>query len=127
MIEKTILRLLSLKNYSTYELKKKLLNKGFTPEEIEPALKKFAAYLNDSELAERRLEEYKKRGYGPRKIAAKLLTQGLAPRSISPNEQKASIKKILTTPSFERKDRMKKMGALQRRGFDLEVIIEVFR
>lgn len=128
MIEKIALRLLSLKSYSTYELKKKLLNKGFTAEEIAPLLEKYQrlGFLNDNDLTERRIEEFKKRGYGPHWIAGKLRTKGLnlglKTSSYSLEEQKTVIQKLLKTPLFAKKDKPKQIAALQRRGFDLDVI-----
>ena len=131
MIEKIALRLLSLKSYSTYELKKKLLRKGFSSEEIDPVLEKYLrlGYLNDSDLTERRIEAFKRKGYGPYWIAAKLktlgLSQGLKASSYSQEEQKAVIQKVLKTPLFAKKEKNKQIAALQRRGFDLETILEI--
>ena len=127
MIEKVVLRLLSLKSYSTYELRKKLIRKGFNSHEIESVLEKVQkkGFLNDQDLSDRRLEAYKKRGYGPHWIGAKLKQQGLKASSYSPEEQKEAIVRLLKTPIFARKDKNKQIAALQRRGFDLEVIFEV--
>lgn len=127
MIEKVVLRLLSLKSYSTYELRKKLIRKGFEPQEVEIVLEKFQklGFLNDQDLAERRVEAYKRRGYGPHRIAGKFKQQGLKPSSYCPQEQKEIILRLLNSPAFLRKDRNKKIAALQRRGFDLEIIFEV--
>jgi len=128
MIEKIALRYLSLKSYSTYELKKKLLKKGFTSEEIDPVLDKYQrlGFLSDSDLADRRIEAFKKRGYGPHWIAGKLRTQGLKTAAYSLEEQKTIIQKLLKTPNFARKEKPKQIAALQRRGFDLEAIFSVF-
>jgi SOS response regulatory protein OraA/RecX len=129
MIEKIALRLLSLKSYSTFELRKKLIRRGFTPEAIEPILEKYQrlGFLNDDDLSQRRIEAYKRRGFGPHRIAGKLKQQGLKPSSYTPDEQKEIIQRLIKTPIYARKDRNKKIAALQRRGFDLEVIFEVFK
>jgi len=129
MIEKVVLRLLSLKSYSTYELRKKLIRKGFVPQEIETVLEKFQklGFLNDQDLAERRGAAYKRRGYGPHRIAGKFKQQGLKPSSYSPEEQKEIILRLLETPAFLRKDRNKKIAALQRRGFDLEILFDIIK
>lgn len=126
MIEKVVLRLLSLKSYSTYELRKKLIRRGFEPQDIEPVLEKFQkmGFLNDQELAERRLEGYKRRGYGPHRVSGKFKQQGLKSSSYTPEEQKEIIVRLLKSPIYLRKDRNKKIAALQRRGFDLEIIFE---
>lgn len=129
MIEKIALRLLSLKSYSTCELRKKLIRRGFDPQEIERVLEKYQrlGFLNDQDLAERRLEAFKKRGYGPHRVAGKFKQQGLKPSSYTSEEQKEAILRLLKTPIFVRKDRNKQIAALQRRGFDLEVIFEVMK
>lgn len=129
MIEKVVLQLLSLKSYSTCELRKKLIRKGFDPQAIEPVLEKFQkkGFLNDQDLAGRRLEAYKKRGYGPHWIAGKLKQQGLKASSYLPEEQKEGILRLLKTPIFARKDKNKQIAALQRRGFDLEAIFQVIQ
>jgi len=127
MIEKIVLRLLSLKSYSTYELRKKLIRKGFNPQDIEPILEKYQrlGFLNDSDLTQRRIEGYKNRGYGPHWIAGKLKQQGLKLSVYTAEEQKEIIRRLLKTPIFARKDRNKQIAALQRRGFDLNIIFQV--
>lgn len=124
MIEKIALHLLSLKSQSSYELRKKLILRGFTPKEIEPVIEKYKnlGYLSDGDLAERRASYYQKKGYGPRWVSVKLKSQGLRPPSYPIEEQKGAIKKVLQTPAFLRKSSAQKMAALQRRGFDLEAI-----
>lgn len=129
MIEKVVLRLLSLKSYSTYELRKKLIRRGFESHDIEPVLEKFQklGFINDQELSERRQEAYKRRGYGPHRISGKFKQQGLKPSSYTPEEQKEIILRLIKTPIYARKDRNKKIAALQRRGFDLEIIFETVK
>lgn len=129
MIEKVALRLLSLKSYSTCELRKKLIRRGFDPLEIEPVLEKYQrlGFLNDKDLAERRVEAYKNRGYGPHRIAGKFKQQGLKSSSYTQEEQKEIILRLLKTPIYARKDRNKQIAALQRRGFDLEIIFDTVK
>jgi SOS response regulatory protein OraA/RecX len=129
MIEKVALRLLSLKSYSTYELRKKLIRKGFDPQDIEPVLEKYQklGFLNDKDLTIRRIEAYKKRGYGPHWIAGKFKQQGLKPSSYTSEEQKEIILRLLKTPIYARKDRNKQIAALQRRGFGLEIIFDTVK
>jgi SOS response regulatory protein OraA/RecX len=128
MIEKIALRLLALKSQSRTELKKKLLKRGFTPAEIEPLLARYQAlgYINDTELTERRVETFCRRGYGPRWIQGKLRQQGLKAPVYPIEEQKRAIKKLLSTTPFLRKTTPQKMAALQRRGFDFEAIVSQF-
>lgn len=129
MIEKIVLRYLSLKSFSSFELKKKLIRRGFNLSEIEAVLEQYISrgYINDRELAQRRAELYKKKGYGPLWISGKLKTQGLKLESYSLDEQRAILQKLLTTPTFAKKERDKQIAALQRRGFDLQVIFQVIK
>ena len=126
MIEKIALRLLSLKSFSTSELRKKLMRRGYAPEAIEPLLKKYQrlGYLNDQDLSARRIEAYKRRGYGPHYIAGKFKQQGLKPSSFTPDEQKEAIDRLLRSPIYANKNRNQRISALQRRGFDLHTIFE---
>lgn len=129
MIEKIVLRLLSIKSRTVEELRKKLILKGFGHPEIEAVIQKFIkmGYLNDQEIVDRRFESYLKRGYGPRLIALKFKQQGLKMPPYSASLQKEVAEKLLKTASFKKKDLQKQGAALQRRGFDLEVIYQVIR
>jgi SOS response regulatory protein OraA/RecX len=104
-----------------------LIRRGYVPEEIEPVLEKYQrlGFLNDQDLSARRIEFYKKKGYGPHYIAGKFKQQGLKPSSYTPDEQKEAIGRLLKSSSYARKNRNQRIAALQRRGFDLHVIFEI--
>jgi SOS response regulatory protein OraA/RecX len=129
MIEKIVLRLLSIKSRTTEELRKKLSLRGFGSDEIACVIQKFTklGYLNDLEIVERRFEAYLKRGYGPRLVALKLQQQGLKMPPYPLSLQKQVAQALLQTAAFKKKDFQKQGAALQRRGFDLEVIYQVIR
>ena len=129
MIEKIVLRLLSIKSRTVEELRKKLILKGFGPSEIETAIQKFTkmGYLNDQEMVERSFESYLKRGYGLRLMAMKLKQEGLKMPPYPPSLQKEVAENLLKTAAFRKKDPQKQGAALQRRGFDLEVIYQLIR
>ena len=129
MIEKIVFRLLAIKSRTAHELRKKLSLKGFGPDEIEMAIQKFTTwgYLNDQEILDRRFEAYLKRGYGPRLIALKFKQQGLKMPPYPSALQKDVASALLKTTAFKKKDPQKQGAALQRRGFDLEVIYQVIR
>jgi SOS response regulatory protein OraA/RecX len=129
MIEKIVLRLLSIKSRTTEELRKKLTLKGFGHSEIEVAIQKFITlgYLNDQEVRDRRFEALLRRGYGPRLIALKFKQQGLKMPPYSEALQKQVISALLKTAAFKKKDSQKQGAALQRRGFDLELIYQLVR
>jgi regulatory protein len=127
MIEKIVLRLLSIKSRTVHELRKKLSLKGFGEEEIEQVIQKFTrlGYLNDQEIVDRRFEAFLKRGYGPRLIVLKFKQQGLKMPPYPTSLQRQVARELLKTAAFKKKDPQKQGAALQRRGFDLEVIYEL--
>lgn len=127
MIEKIVLRLLSIKSRTVHELRKKLSLKGFGEDEIEQVVQKFTrlGYLNDQEIVDRRFEALLKRGYGPRLVTVKFKQQGLKMPPYPLSLQKEIAQNLLKTTAFKKKDRQKQGAALQRRGFDLEVIYQL--
>jgi SOS response regulatory protein OraA/RecX len=127
MIEKTVLRLLAIKDYSYHELKQKLTKKNFPPQEIEKILDKYTIqrFINDKELANRRAQLYKNKGYGPKWIAQKLKSYGLTMGSYSIDEQLDAIRACLKKPLLEKKTTREQISSLERRGFDLETIFQV--
>jgi SOS response regulatory protein OraA/RecX len=127
MIEKIAARLLAIKSRTTEELRKKLTLKKFSAADIELVIQKFTklGYLNDQEMTERRFQAYLKKGYGPRWVVLKMKQQGLRMPSYPASLQKEVALQLLKTASFARKDSPKKGAALQRRGFDLDVICQL--
>jgi SOS response regulatory protein OraA/RecX len=122
----TALRLLSIKSRSRLELKKKLLFKGFSSSEADEAVAECErlGFLNDEEEAKRRSSSLRARGYGSRLIALKLKTQGLeAVKEAS--QDRETMRALLQKTSWKKKEKHKCIAALQRRGFDLETILEV--
>ena len=76
--------LLSVRMYSTAELRKKLLAKEYPFPEIRSVLEDFTrkGYLNDALYAENLCSSLTARGDGKRKIAGKLRMKGIAPELI---------------------------------------------
>lgn len=123
------LRLLGVKSRTVLELRKKLLERGFSEEEVEAALSfcREYGYLNDEEESRRRQASLKRRGYGPRYIAAKLKMQGLYSSTMSRDEQLAAITQLLEKPAWQKKKKPNLIAALQRRGFDYELILSMLQ
>ena len=121
------LRLLSIKSRTILELRKKLTLRGFSLQEIDDAIEtcRQYGYLNDEEEAARRIERLKRKGYGPYLIAAKLEAQGLKAPKMSFDDQIGVIRNLITKPAWKKKEKRKLMAALQRRGFNVECILEV--
>jgi regulatory protein len=78
------LRLLARREHSALELKRKLLQRGYSPELIEPALSGLAAegLLSETRYAAEWVRSRIARGQGPAKIRAELRHQGLADEQI---------------------------------------------
>lgn len=76
--------LLSVRMYSTAELRKKLLAKEYPFPEIRQVIEDFTSkgYLNDALYAENLCSSLTARGDGKRKIAGKLRMKGIAPELI---------------------------------------------
>lgn len=122
-----LLKLLSIKSRSIAEARKKLSLKGYPEEEIEEAIEacRRLGYLNDAEESGRRQEKWKRRGYGPHIVAYKLKEAGLKYQPVSRKEQASQIRELLQKPLWKKKPREKKIAALQRRGFNLDLILEL--
>lgn len=118
------LRLLGIKNRTVLELKKKLKLRGFSSEEVDRAVEacRTYGYLNDEEEAQRRVEQLKRKGYGPQLIAAKFQHQGLIPPKISFDDQMIAIRHLMTKSAWKKKEKKRLIAALKRRGFDFEAI-----
>lgn len=133
MIEKTCkitaLRILSRKSYSVAELRKKLIDREFSPEVVEATICYLAehGFINDQLEAERRVHRLQERGFGPYQISGRLAKAGLAVERMTREEQRETIVKLLEKTAVKRKEKHKKIAFLQRRGFDLECILEVIK
>lgn len=126
-IKKIALRLLSIKSYSSKELRKKLNLRGFAEEEVAWVIEECErlGFLNDQDEAKRRVDRFKRKGYGPCLIAFKMKDSGLKSIKMSSDEQIEIIHELLKKEAWKKKDRLKKIAALQRRGFDLKCILAV--
>lgn len=118
---KTALRLLSMRNTHSAVLKRKLEMKGFSSEICDRVIEdcKRLGFLKDDEAI---LREFR-RGYGPRYIEFKLRLNRQEVRTLITREMQrekiAELKRKLGSGE-------KAMRTLQRRGFDLDIVIEIF-
>jgi regulatory protein len=135
-IRQRALKLLSQREHSRYELKRKLLKKNVDAEQVESVLDELSADQLQSD--ERFLNSYihyrSESGYGPRRIAAELAERGI--RQISPllmNENDAAWKAKLETvwrKKFNReqprdaKAKAQQIRFLIYRGFNPEQVYE---
>ncbi|MGB7978532.1 MAG: RecX family transcriptional regulator [Chlamydiales bacterium] len=118
---KLALRLLSMRNYHTAMLQRKLERKGCSKEICERVIEdcKRIGLFNDEDAILREL----RRGYGPRAIECKLhLSREEVRRAITRDMQRQRIAEWRAQSA----SREKAIRALQRRGFDLDLVIEIF-
>lgn len=116
--------LLAKKSYFSKELEKKLLEKGFSIEEIQKLIidLKSQGWLNDEELAERFVERQKSRGYGAKVIAHKLREKAGFSCEIAESKETALnlIKKKYLKDLPHKKNKV--IAALLRRGYSYDLI-----
>lgn len=114
-------RLLSMRNYHSAVLARKLEMKGSSPDIVERVIAdcKRLGFLKDDEAILREL----RRGYGPKYVEFKLRLNRNEVRGVITRErQREKIREMM--PKLGEKQ--KAMRTLQRRGFDFDIIIEIF-
>ena len=127
------LNLLRYRAQSEAELRKKLKDREYTEEEIDPAIEKLKhyGYVDDEVMADDLFESLAGRGeYGDRYIQQKMKQKGLVcDRHMSDEDEKEAAKRLLekkmavrpgVLPSYQRA-----AGLLARRGFSFSVISSV--
>lgn len=84
-IKATLLRLLSQRDYSRYELAFKLSLKGFNDDASNPILDEFVekGYINDQRFTENFIRWQQQKGYGPYWIRFALESRGIASEIIA--------------------------------------------
>lgn len=125
-------RLLAMRNYPSVLLKQKLVDKGYSLSVCERIIDELmqAGYLQDEEFFRNAVLRELKRGYGPRYIEQKLRAQGMNQRRvrewISDQMQLLRIRELLLKVAIgaSRFARQKAIRNLQRRGFDLPLILQ---
>ena len=142
-LKNSALYLLSRRLHSTFELRTKLMKKGYKKDVINPILEEFKSkgYLSDEDFAERFIEERLKKKTGLMKIKAELFSKGVAREIIDtvllkyaddstllPNAKELAIKKI---HSLEHKKlepfqiQQKLYSFLGGKGYSSEIIKQV--
>lgn len=121
-IKKKAYTLLARRDHFTKELRRKLKEKGFLSNEIEPLLDELTArgFLDDASLARRFAARQKEKGYGPRVIAAKLKEK--AGEMDVELEEDVEVVCNLIERRYAGKEPKKVIAALLRRGFSYGLI-----
>lgn len=84
------LRLLARRDHSCLELSRKLQQRGFDKDQIQPTIDKCLLfnYLDDEKFAQLYTLQLQRRGYGPRRIRQMLSAKGIAPHLIADTLQR---------------------------------------
>ncbi len=132
---KYALGLLNRKDYTGYQLRNKLKEKGFDDDVIDETLNylKEKNLINDERFAENYVYFRLQRGYGTVRIAFELKQKGvdddIIERAIRDADEREAAKKVLSkhyTETGGAKERLKAINLLKRRGFKYDTINELF-
>lgn len=135
-------RFLSKRQHSGYELKTKLLKKGYTKDTIEKTLENLrdSNYLNDDHFAKAFIEERLKKKVGVNKLKAELFKRGIArniiERNLSGIDSEISYDNALSLAKRKSELLLKKgieparikqkvFSFLNSRGYDSETIMNI--
>lgn len=134
--EGTALRLLALREHSRFELKRKLLARGFSEEETERALDRLGELgeLDEGRYVESLTRGELERGRGLLSVRAKLRRAGLPERApaAGEEEERRALLRLLEGRGWEvrtltdGKERARIWRFLRGRGFSPSLLSEVF-
>lgn len=136
----TAVRLLSRRDHSIFELKRKLRLREFPQEEIDDALDDLIKrdYISDARFSEAYVNMRKQKGFGPLRIAAELNERGVDEREYLDFLQPESDSWIVSLErTYQTKyrglaykdfnEKAKRIRFLQYRGFTLDKIHQVLK
>ena len=140
IVEAAAVRLLSRREHSIEELRRKLGRKGYPPETIEAVIQKLAGkrLVSDERFTASFVHHHAKRGQGPVRIRAALRQQGITDSQAEEALRSADIdwlqlarevrrRKFGATAPRSLDERAKQARFLQYRGFDAEQLRAAFR
>lgn len=128
---------LSRRSYHSLELQKKLKEKGVSEEEIPPVIEKLRrdGYLDDEAFEARFVESFCRKGKGPHLLQGALYEKGLISlysrlkekvlqgKDGALEREIAKFRGDLTDP----KEKRRLILRLQRKGFDIEEVLQVVK
>ena len=139
-VEAAAVRLLSGREHSIEELRRKLVRKGYPPQTIDPVIQKLAGkrLVSDERFTTSFVHHHAKRGQGPLRIRAALRQQGIADSQVEEALQSADVDWVQLAREVRRRkfgataprslgERAKQARFLQYRGFDAEQLRAAFR
>ncbi len=125
------LRLLSLRSYSSHQLRAKMLKRGFSEEVVSKWIAWLCSVnlLQDDLLLTSLVEREMKRGYGPKAILWKLRNKGFSSEEIARAIPTLEAQKeaIRAWSKKRGKDMRKCASDLIRRGFDVDLVLQELR
>lgn len=137
-IEATALGLLAQREHTQFELCRKLTQRGYLTEEIQPVLDKLAqaGWQSDQRFLEQYIDERAGKGYGPTRIFQELQQRGLSSKDIhlalrtcevnwAQQLNRAYLKKFTSQERVDLKEKARRIRFLQYRGFDLAQISQL--
>jgi regulatory protein len=139
-VEVAAVRILTRREHTREELRRKLLDKGFGAEVVDPVIEKLAGkrLVSDERYVASFVHQHAKRGQGPVRIRAELRQRGIEPARIDEELERAEVDwPALATEVRRRKfgagvpkslsERAKQSRFLQYRGFDTDQIRAALR
>lgn len=129
-----VLRLLTQRNYSSWQLRSKLLKKGFSDTVADEQLEwlRRVDLIRDDLLLSDAIERDLKKGYGPRAILWRLSAKGFPKKVVSRALEQGApravqIQKIAEWSAKKKGDKRKIASDLIRRGFDPGVVFDALQ
>ena len=139
-VQQTAIRMLARREHSCFELKQKLLQKGYSLEAITENLQKLIDQdlVNDQRFMESYIRSRIARGYGPLKISNELKEKGIAKELIAQAMQEINLTQTVNIAAIRAKkfgaalptnaaDRAKQIRFLQYKGFSWDQIRSGFK
>jgi len=134
-IEFSAMRLLSQREHTVRQLRRKLLARDYSAEDVDAVLQDLESQnlLSDTRFAEQYLASRMNKGYGPVRIRQELREKGVAEEVIEPQMEavadlwqdvmiKSLYKKFGNTAVLNYSDRARRARFLEYRGFPLSMI-----
>jgi len=127
-----LINLLARRDYFTFEVRAKLLEKGFNQKEAAEAIQAMEklGYLDDERRSRAYVKQQLALGYGPRAIAFKLRAKGGdSLYTPSKEEQQEALCSFIARKKLSYSDytsKQKLLAKLAQRGFSFEIISSAF-
>jgi regulatory protein len=134
-VEVAAVRVLSRREHTREELRRKLLNKGYAPESVDPVIEKLAGkrLVCDDRYISSFVHAHTRRGQGPVRIRAELRQRGIDAARVEEELERAAVDWVALALQVRRRkfgaaapkslmERAKQSRFLQYRGFEADQI-----